>query len=221
MARKATRTPAGRRSASKSRTASKAARGRSAAKRPAPRKTSKATASKRRRTQSAEPKDLGDLFLETLKDIYHAEKQILRALPKMAKGAQSDELRQAFTKHTDETRVHAERLEKIFEMSGKRPQAKTCHAILGLVEEANEVLEEFNGSDALDAGLLAAAQAVEHYEISRYGTLKSWAEQHGMSEVAALLGQTLAEEKKTDELLTDIAESAVNQEASGIDREAA
>jgi ferritin-like metal-binding protein YciE len=131
----------------------------------------------------------------------------------MAKAAQSAQLKQAFEKHAQETQGHAERLEKIFEISGKRPQTKTCHGILGLVDEANEVAKEFKGSDALDAGLLSAAQAVEHYEISRYGTLRAWAQQHGMNQVAALLEQTLAEEKRTDELLTQLAESAVNPKA--------
>ena len=176
----------------------------------AARKTAKRPASR----QPGKQKDLGDLFLETLKDVYHAEKQLIRALPKMAKAARSPELRRAFETHLDETQVQAERLEKIFQMSGQRAQTKPCHGMMGLVEEGAEVMSEFKGSDALDAGLVGAAQAVEHYEISRYGTLKSWAEQHGMQEVAALLEQTLAEEKRTDELLTRIAESAVNRKAA-------
>jgi ferritin-like metal-binding protein YciE len=162
---------------------------------------------------SREPKDLGDLFLEVLKDMYHAEKQILRALPKMAKAAQSAQLRQAFETHRDQTEEQVKRLERIFELSNQKPKAKTCHAIQGLVEEGEEVMKDFKGSDALDAGLLAAAQAVEHYEISRYGTLKSWAEQHGMHEVARLLDATLEEEKRTDALLTGIAERNVNRQA--------
>jgi len=183
----------------------------SKARRPVKSAAKKASRPAARRT---EPKDLGDLFMETLKDIYHAEKQILRALPKMAKAAQSSDLRRAFETHTQETRRHVERVEKIFALAGKPPKAKPCHAILGLVEEGDEVMKEFKGSDALDAGLLAAAQAVEHYEMSRYGTLKSWAEQHGMHEVARLLGETLAEEKHADQLLTQIAESNVNRMAA-------
>ena len=123
------------------------------------------------------PSGESDLFLETLKDIYHAEKQILRALPKMAKAANSDELRAAFEKHLAETEEQVDRVEQVFQIMGESAKAKPCDAIMGLVEEGQEVMQEFKGSDALDAGLLAAAQAVEHYEISRYGTLKAWAEQ--------------------------------------------
>jgi ferritin-like metal-binding protein YciE len=159
-------------------------------------------------------KALDDLFLETLKDIYYAEKQILKALPKMAKNAQSDELRQAFEKHRDETEVQVERLESIFEMLGKSARGKTCEAIQGLVEEGKEVMEEFKDSPALDAGILAGAQAVEHYEISRYGTLKTWANALGMKDAVKLLDQTLEEEKKTDALLTKLAESSVNRKAA-------
>jgi ferritin-like metal-binding protein YciE len=159
--------------------------------------------------------DLGKLFLETLKDTFYAEKQILKALPKMAKSATSKELRKAFETHRDETEVHVERLQQVFEDFGKRPQGKTCEAILGLIEEGQGVMEDFRGSDALDAGLLASAQAVEHYEISRYGTLKAWAMELGLSDSAKLLEQTLAEEKRTDELLTSIAENGVNEEGKG------
>jgi ferritin-like metal-binding protein YciE len=159
-------------------------------------------------------KTLQDLFLETLKDIYHAEKQILKALPKMAKAAHSDQLRQAFEKHRTETEGQVERLEQIFEIMGKPARAKPCEAIQGLVEEGKEVMEVFKDSAALDAGLLAGAQAVEHYEISRYGTMKAWAMQLGMRDAAKLLDQTLQEEKKTDEALTRLAEAAVNAEAA-------
>jgi ferritin-like metal-binding protein YciE len=159
-------------------------------------------------------KTLDDLFLETLKDIYHAEKQILRALPKMAKAAGLDKLRQAFEKHREETEGHVDRLEQIFEMLGKPARGKPCEAIQGLIEEGKEVMEDFDGSAALDAGLLAGAQAVEHYEISRYGTLKTWAMELGMQDAARLLDQTLQEEKKTDELLTQLAEAAVNRKAA-------
>jgi ferritin-like metal-binding protein YciE len=162
---------------------------------------------------AAKQKDLNDLFYETLKDIFHAEKQILKALPKMARAANSDELRQAFETHREETQGQVERLQRVFEIFGKRATSKTCHAILGLVEEGQEVMEEFKDSEALDAGLLAAAQAVEHYEISRYGTLRAWAQQLGLDEAAQLLEETLEEEKKTDQLLTTIAESSVNEEA--------
>jgi ferritin-like metal-binding protein YciE len=160
-----------------------------------------------------EPKQLDALFHDTLKDIYFAEKKILTALPKMAKAAQSEELRAAFEKHESETEGHVERLEQVFEMIGKKPQGKTCEAILGIIEEGQEIMKEYRGSPALDAGLLAGAQAVEHYEISRYGTLKTWAEELGLDQAAALLEATLEEEKATDETLTEIAESVVNQEA--------
>ena len=162
----------------------------------------------------AKQKELGDLFLDTLKDIYYAEKQILRALPKMAKAAQSDELRKAFETHRSETEGQVERLDQVFEILGKRAAGKKCPAIEGLVEEGKEVMEEFKESDALDAGLLSGAQAIEHYEISRYGTLKTWAAQLGMQDAARLLDQTLAEEKKTDQLLTKIAVRAVNRKAA-------
>ena len=155
-------------------------------------------------------KTLDDLFLETLKDMYHAEKQILRALPKMGKAADSDQLRQAFETHRKETEGQVARLEQVFEMLGKPARGKPCEAIQGIIEEGKEVMEDFKGSDALDAGLLAGAQAVEHYEISHYGTLKSWAMQLRMNDAAKLLDQTLQEEKKTDQLLTQIAESSAN-----------
>jgi ferritin-like metal-binding protein YciE len=160
-----------------------------------------------------ELKKLDDLFHDTLKDIYFAEKKILTALPKMAKAAQSEALRAAFEKHHNETEGQVERLEKVFDMIGKKPQGKTCDAIIGLVEEGQEVMKEYKGSPALDAGLLAGAQAVEHYEISRYGTLKTWANELGLGEAVGLLDATLQEEKNTDATLTKIAESVVNQEA--------
>jgi ferritin-like metal-binding protein YciE len=162
----------------------------------------------------AKQKTLNDLFLETMKDMYHAEKQLLRALPKMAKGAESDELRQAFATHRDETEGQIGRLEQVFEMIGKPARGKPCAAMQGIIEESKEVMEDFGDSEALDAGLLAAAQAVEHYEISRYGTLKTWATQLGLKDAAKLLDQTLAEEKKTDALLTRIAETAANRKAA-------
>lgn len=159
-------------------------------------------------------KDLNALFLDTLKDIYYAEKQILKSLPKMAKAAQSDQLRAAFEKHHEETEGQVERLEEVFELIGKPARGKKCDAIEGILDEGKEVMDEYEDTPALDAGLLAAAQAVEHYEISRYGTLKSWAEKLGMKDAVKLLDQTLAEEKKTDETLSKIAVSAVNAEAA-------
>jgi ferritin-like metal-binding protein YciE len=158
-------------------------------------------------------KNLGELFHETLKDIYFAEKKILGALPKMAKAAQSEELKAAFEKHEIETEEHVNRLEKVFEEIDAAPRGKTCDAIIGIIEEGQEVMKEFKGMPALDAGLLAAAQAVEHYEIARYGTLKTWAAELGLDRSAKLLNATLDEEKKTDEALTKLAQSAVNQHA--------
>jgi ferritin-like metal-binding protein YciE len=135
------------------------------------------------------------------------------ALPKMAKAAHSEELQEAFQKHESETEDHVERLDKVFAELDETPRGRTCDAIVGIIEEGQEVMKEYKGSPALDAGLLAAAQAVEHYEISRYGTLKTWAQELGLEEAVKLLDTTLAEEKKTDELLTELAESSVNQHA--------
>jgi ferritin-like metal-binding protein YciE len=158
-------------------------------------------------------KQLDELFHDTLKDVYFAEKKILATLPKMAKAAQADELKEAFEKHRGETEGHVDRLEKVFASIDKKPQAKKCDAIVGITDEGAEIMHEYKGSPALDAGLVAAAQAVEHYEISRYGTLRTWAKELGLNDAARLLDQTLAEEKKTDETLTKIAESVVNQPA--------
>ena len=138
-----------------------------------------------------EPKTLDDLFHDTLKDIYFAEKKILATLPKMAKAAQSEELKAAFVKHLTETEGQIERLEKVFAVIEKKPQGKTCAAIVGITEEGAEIMEEYKGSPALDAGLLAAAQAVEHYEISRYGTMIAWAEELGLEDAVSLLAETL------------------------------
>ena len=159
-------------------------------------------------------KDLNDLFHDTLKDIYYAEKQILRALPKMAKAASSDKLRAAFEKHFNETEGQVERLEEVFELIEKPARGKTCDAIQGILDEGKEIMDEYKGCEALDAGMIAAAQAVEHYEISRYGTLKQWAQQLGLKDAVRLLDQTLQEEKKTDESLTSLAEAAVNVAAA-------
>ncbi|WP_315717699.1 MULTISPECIES: ferritin-like domain-containing protein [unclassified Bradyrhizobium] len=159
-------------------------------------------------------KDLNELFLDTLKDIYYAEKQILKTLPKMAKAAQSEKLAAAFEKHHEETEGQIERLEQIFELIGKPARGKKCDAIEGIIDEGKEIMDEYKGTQALDAGLLAAAQAVEHYEMSRYGTLKAWALKLNLPKAAKLLDQTLNEERKTDETLTKIAETAVNYEAA-------
>jgi ferritin-like metal-binding protein YciE len=160
-----------------------------------------------------EPKPLDDLFHDTLKDIYFAEKKILATLPKMAKAARNQELKAAFEKHRVETEGQVERLEEVFGIIDKRPQGKTCAAILGITDEGAEIMEDYKGSPALDAGLIAAAQAVEHYEISRYGTLRTWAEELGLNDAVPLLQETLDEEEATDEALTEIAKTAVNQEA--------
>lgn len=160
-----------------------------------------------------EPKKLDELFHDTLKDIYFAEKKILSTLPKMAKAAQSEELKAAFEKHYTETEGQIDRLEKVFAIIEKKPQGKTCAAIVGIAEEGAEIMQEYKGSPALDAGLLGAAQAVEHYEISRYGTLIAWAEELGLDEAVTLLEETLEEEEATDEALTEIAKTAINQQA--------
>ena len=157
---------------------------------------------------------LNDLFLAQLKDIYFAEKQIYKTLPKMAKATKSPALRDAFTEHREQTQGHIEKLEEVFEIIGKRPQAKTCEAIKGIIAEGEETIEEFGTSEVIDTGLIAAGQAVEHYEMARYGTLKNWATQLGMNDAADLLDETLQEEKKTDALLTQLADAAVNRKAA-------
>lgn len=163
-----------------------------------------------------EPKQLDELFHDTLKDIYYAEKKILTALPKMAKAAQNKDLSAAFEKHCGETEEQVARLEQVFELIEQKPQGKKCAAIEGIIEEGQETIKEYKGSPALDAGLLAAAQAVEHYEISRYGTLRTWAEELGLDDAAKLLQETLDEEEATDEALTELAEEVVNQEAQAV-----
>jgi ferritin-like metal-binding protein YciE len=159
------------------------------------------------------PKLLSELFHDTLKDVYFAENKILKTLPKMAKAAHSKELRAAFVKHEKETRGQVKRLEQVFKIFGKKPQAKKCEAIMGITKEGAEIMADYKGMPALDAGLAAAAQAVEHYEMSRYGTLKTWAQELGMPEAAALLDATLKEEKATDAALTSLAKAVVNVEA--------
>lgn len=158
---------------------------------------------------------LDTLFHETLKDIYYAERKIGTALRKMARAAQDPELKTAFQTHEQETQAQYERLSEVFDALGKRPTGKTCDAIEGIIAEAQEIMEEFKGSPALDAGLLAAAQAVEHYEIARYGTLKAWAAQLGLADAERLLDQTLQEETATDEILTGLAETVINAAAQG------
>ena len=158
---------------------------------------------------------LDTLFHETLKDIYYAERKIATALRKMARAAQDADLKAAFETHEQETQAQYERLTEVFEAIGKKPRGKTCDAIEGIIAEGEEIMSEFKGSPALDAGLLAAAQAVEHYEIARYGTLKSWAAQLGLTDAERLLDQTLQEETATDEILTKLAETVVNAAAEG------
>ena len=159
-------------------------------------------------------KKLDDLFLDTLKDIYYAEKQIVKALPKMAKAAQSQELSAGFKKHLEESEGHIERLEQVFELIGATARGKTCDAILGILEEGKSIIEDYKDTAALDAGLVAAAQAVEHYEIARYGTLKTWAQQLGHKEAVKLLDATLSEEIATDEKLSQLGKSEANRKAA-------
>lgn len=159
-------------------------------------------------------KTLNDLFLDTLKDIYYAEKQILKALPKMARASQSEDGKAAFLKHKEQTEGQIDRLQQVFELLGKPARGKTCEAIQGIIAEAEEIIDEFKGSVALDAGLIASAQAVEHYEIARYGTLKSWAGQLGMKDAIPLLDANLQEELETDQLLTQLGEASANPKGS-------
>jgi ferritin-like metal-binding protein YciE len=160
-----------------------------------------------------EPKKLDDLFHDTLKDIYFAEKKILAALPKMEKAARSPELKKAFEKHRGETMGQVERLEQVFGLIDAKPQGKSCEAILGIMKEGEEIMDEYKDSPALDAALLAVAQAVEHYEMSRYGTLKTWAGELDLDQAVKLLDETLQEEKKTDAALSQLAVMVINYEA--------
>ena len=162
----------------------------------------------------AKEKTLDDLFYDTLKDIYYAERKILKALPKMARAASSEDLKAAFKKHEQETEGHVERLQQVFELLGKRAQGKTCDAIEGIISEGEEIIEEFSDSPAIDAGLISAGNAVEHYEIARYGTLKTWAALLDMHEAVKLLDANLREEHKADELLTKLATTSANQMAA-------
>jgi len=149
---------------------------------------------------------LDDLFIDTLKDIYYAEKQIVKALPKMAKTAHDPNLKAGFEKHVSETQGHIDRLEQVFEIIGQPARGKTCDAILGILEEGKSIIEDYKGTVSLDAGLIAAGQAVEHYEMARYGTLRTWAMQLGYADAAKLLETTLLEERATDQALTKLAE---------------
>ncbi|MDL2406236.1 ferritin-like domain-containing protein [Rhizobium calliandrae] len=164
----------------------------------------------------AAEKTLNDLFIDTLKDIYYAEKQILKALPKMARAAQTEEGKKGFLHHRDETQEQVERLEQVFEQIGKSARGKTCEAIVGIIAESEEIIQEFEGSPALDAGLISSAQAVEHYEIARYGTLIAWAKQLGLKDAIPLLQQSLREEEATDKKLTQLAEAFANQKAKKV-----
>ncbi|NDV89063.1 DUF892 family protein [Aurantimonas aggregata] len=161
-----------------------------------------------------EIKSLDDLFLHTLQDVYYAEKTIVKSLPKMSKKVTSPELKKAFDKHLEETKGQVTRLETVFEMLGKKAKAEKCPAIEGIVKEAEELMEEIEDAETLDAALLAAAQAVEHYEISRYGTLVSWAETLKHADVIEHLQATLDEEKKTDAALSKLGESKLNKKAA-------
>ena len=162
----------------------------------------------------AQEKTLDDLFLDTLKDIYFAEKQIVKALPKMAKAAQSPQLKAGFETHLTETEGQIERLEQIFEIIGAPARGKTCEAILGILDEGKEIMTDFKGTVALDAGLVSAAQAVGHYEIARYGTLKAWAKQLGRADVVKLLEATELEEVAADKALSQVAVFEVNRKAA-------
>lgn len=159
-------------------------------------------------------KSLDDLFIHTLKDIYYAEKQIVKSLPKMSKKATSPELKAAFDAHLEETKDHVTRLESVFEGLGKKASAEKCDAIEGILDEAKGLMDEVEDSETLDAAMLAAAQAVEHYEIARYGTLIAWAETLGHKDAAKTLKETLAQEKAADEKLTKIGSGKVNKKAA-------
>src|SRR5262245_30205902 len=158
-----------------------------------------------------EPKKLDALFHDTLRDIYYAEKKVLLSLPRMAKAAHNRKLRAAFEGHRAKTVGRVGRLEQVFELIGATPQGKKCVGVEGILDEGQEVMKEFQGSPALDAGLLATAQAVQHYEIARYGALRTWAEEMGLIRAAELLQQSLDQEEATDRALTALAETVVNQ----------
>jgi ferritin-like metal-binding protein YciE len=159
-------------------------------------------------------KSLEDLFVHFVRDMYYAEKQILKALPKMARKADSPELREAFESHREETEGHVANLEQVFEKLGLKARGVTCDAIQGILEEGKEIMEEATDPDTRDAGMVAAAQAVEHYEITRYGTMIAWATKLGMTDAAALLQQNLDQEKAADKKLSALAVKTLNAEAA-------
>jgi ferritin-like metal-binding protein YciE len=159
-------------------------------------------------------KTFDDLYLHTLQDIYYAEKQITKALPVMIDKAQNAALKQAFKTHLGETEKQIKRLEDVFEILGEKAKGATCPAIDGIIKEANELISDCDDHEVRDAAMLAAAQAVEHYEITRYGTLISWSKQQGKNDIAKILAMTLEEEKATDEKLTTLGESRVNKKAA-------
>lgn len=156
---------------------------------------------------------LQDLFVDQLKDLYNAEGQLVKALPKMAKAASNPQLQQAFTQHLDQTKEHVSRLEQVFEKLGASPKGKKCKAMEGLIEEGKEMMDEDAEPEVMDAGLIAAAQRVEHYEIAGYGCVRTYAKMLGDEEAARILQKTLDEEGQTDKLLTDLAERVINVEA--------
>jgi ferritin-like metal-binding protein YciE len=158
--------------------------------------------------------NLQALFLHQLKDTYFAENAIIKALPKLADAARSEELKGAFQLHLEETKKQVERLDRVFEIIGEKPEGVECKAIQGIIAEGDEVVENFGGGEAIDAGLISAAQAVEHYEITRYGTMLAWAKQLGLDDAAELLRETLVEEENTDEILSELAEEIANPAAS-------
>jgi ferritin-like metal-binding protein YciE len=159
-------------------------------------------------------KTMQDLFVHTLRDIYYVEKKLVAELPRMAKKASDPDLKKAFQDHAVQTENHVSRLEKVFQLSNLQPRGEKCEALAGLLEETKDLLKDVKDPDVLDAGLLAAAQAVEHYEITRYGTLIAWCRQIGSSNAEPLLNQTLEEEKEADKLLTEIAEADINRKAA-------
>lgn len=161
----------------------------------------------------AKERTLDDLFHDTLRDIFYAEKKILKALPKMQRAAMAPDVKEAFARHREETQGQIERLEQVFEAFGKPARGKTCDAIEGIIAEGEDIIEEFAGTSALDAGLISSAQAIEHYEITRYGTLKAWALELGQREAAGLLDETLREEMQTDKTLSGLAKAGANERA--------
>ena len=159
-------------------------------------------------------KDLKSLFLHQLKDTYYAENAIVKAIPTLSEAARSADLKTAMGVHLEETRTQIKRLDQVFKLLGQKSEGVECKAIEGIIAEGGEVIEAFGGSEAIDAGLISAAQAIEHYEITRYGTMLAWARQLDLAEIADLLKETLIEEENTDEILSDLAESAINPEAA-------